>query len=220
MFKYFKTRFPTWFNFIVAGAAALFVWLSSHWLSGEYLWMRMCFGAATVLVFVEVIETHYIARGSAGFKSLSFWNHAFFIGYQWTFLMILFMWSGMEKLVEQLSIYGVAGMFFGISMAYLSKFDKEDIVITRYKLDDAGLNDRWTEYFKKYSALIIIFTLGVMFFIKKNDLSTSNPVVILWFILIMGGMLTAFNRKPVAYFRISERYIGFLLCVVAFWFFY
>lgn len=215
MIRDFKRQYPTWFNFILAGLMGVFIWLSSLIGSDEYLWLRVCYAVASVLLFVDVLETLYIARANATFRQPVFWVYAFYIGYVWAYLMVLIMWQGMESLLAQIVTWGIAGMVFGTIMAFLSKYDEDSLIIGKYDLDSKISKNKFNDYYVRFSPLVIIVILVLFFYFVGDDISNREPYYLLWFILFMGSLVVRDNRKPVHYFRLSEKYVGLTLLTIA-----
>jgi hypothetical protein len=172
MIKNFRILNPNLFSITLATFMAAFAYLFMVTGLGVFtitevsqsILMRTAYVAATCLLMFDVLETVYIARGSAQKKfSLYFWMYAFYMGYFWMLLMVLMHWDGMQSASRVLFSWGCAGAVFGLAMSWMT-VPNHTALEHRYELDKPATGHFLGLIYYVWPILVVALILGFLLF--------------------------------------------------------
>jgi len=137
----FRSSRPIFYRFLWAifvstlACTCMVVGFGQSTSGGESVLMRTAYVAAACLLFPDVLEGAYIARGSAKtHRMLHFWIYAFYMGYFFALLNILIFWEGMENAGGLLLRWSLMGAFFGTIMSCVGAH-KYEMMTDMYDLE-------------------------------------------------------------------------------------
>lgn len=219
MIKQFRQEHPVEFIYVVAGLVGLLVWVSLNFMqqgAPDHIWLRVCMGTASVLMFNATLETYEIARRNVGFRHIAFWQSAFSKGYAIAYIMILIMWNGVEHISNSILVWGVTGMAFGVIYTFITPAQVSVKILDKYDLEKPMAKNKFEAIINISLMPISIIVLVIMFYYKENKTSTQDLFFTLWFLMFWGFLSVKYVKRDWNYLQISERFIGVVIIIFGF----
>lgn len=217
MIRQFRENHPIEFTYILALLVGVFIWLSSYVFAQgepEDVWLRVCYGAASVLMFTLTLETHEIARRRKTFRDIEFWQSAFYKGYAYAYIMILIMWQGRERFLEVFILWSIAGMIFGVVMNFITTARMNELVIAKYDLHKPIATKLSSVLFDMFLIPIGVSILLIVLFAEGGQALLFEPKFVLLFVMLWGFLGMKYVRKKRSHLLISERFFGTILLAI------
>ncbi|MBL1419719.1 MAG: hypothetical protein COC24_004340 [Alphaproteobacteria bacterium] len=200
MIKIFKQEWPILSGFVLAASVAMLVWICASYIfdNAEHnLWLRVCYAAAAILIFTDVIETAYIAWEKSTYKNLDFWMFAFYVGYVFAILMILMFWRGADDIIQVIIPQMVSGAFFGIAMAFISRREQNQVIWQKYDLENP-LNKTIGVRRFIYCVWPMVVVGFAWHYIDEVSTKALKPNFMFFQIIFMAGIVQIYQHKSYA----------------------
>jgi len=96
----------------------LIIGLSGYIWNAPDLWQRMVFGAALYLLSKDVIAGAAIDKGKRSLTNLNRWIYAFYLTGYFGLFMLLFVWRGMDGMMQILPGVALGAALFGLILSF------------------------------------------------------------------------------------------------------
>lgn len=205
MYRDYKLRHPQLFIFVSAAFRLVILWLATQY-AAEFavhdLWVRMCYMAASCLLFYDLIETSILANGKPESSRLDFWLCVFCNAMGMISLLTLLLWRGLESAPYTFPILAVGGVMLGYMTAKstkakltLSPMNAEKPLLIKYDMKQDILEGRFSRIVYLGWPIVSIILIVMALYAPFGEGVSAN--YFLFLVLLPGVMLPryAFWKK-------------------------